>query len=96
MEGDFQRPGPQQFDEISFWHVYILKCADGKSYTGYTKDLQDRLNRHHRGSVPATKNRRPLELITYLSFSDQSQALSYEKYLKTGSGRAVLYKRFWR
>ena len=39
------------------------------------------MNRHHRGSVPATKNRRPLKLITYISFSDQYEALEYEKYL---------------
>ena len=35
------------------YFVYILKCNDGKPYTGYTENLDDRLNRHHRGSVPA-------------------------------------------
>ena len=77
------------------YYVYILKCNDGKPYTGHTHDLGDRINRHQRGSVPATKDRRPVELITYLVFSDKYKALEYEKYLKTGSGRAVLYKRFW-
>ena len=96
MDHDFQQTRPQQFSDLTFWYVYILKCADGKSYTGYTKDLNDRLNRHHRGSVPATKNRRPLDLITYVAFTDQYQAIFYEKYLKTGSGRAILSKRFWR
>lgn len=73
--------------------VYILKCRDGKYYTGCTKDLEDRLARHNRGSVPATKDRRPLELVTYISFSDKYKAFAYEKYLKTGSGRATMYKR---
>jgi predicted GIY-YIG superfamily endonuclease len=52
------------------------------------------MSRHHRGSVPATKDRRPVTLITYLAFSDQYKAFAYEKYLKTGSGKAVMLKRF--
>lgn len=79
-----------------FWYVYILRCADDKPYTGYTKDLNDRLDRHKRGSVPATKDRRPMELETYFAFSDQYQAIQFEKYLKSGSGRAVMNKRFYR
>jgi putative endonuclease len=77
----------------TFQYVYILKCADGKYYTGCTKDLEDRLSRHQRGSVPATKNRRPVELITYIAFQDKYKAFEYEKYLKSGSGRALMYKR---
>src|SRR6056297_2024573 len=77
-----------------FHFVYILKCDDGYYYTGCTKDLADRLSRHHRGSVPATKDRRPVTLISYLAFSDKYKAFAYEKYLKTGSGKAVMLKRF--
>jgi len=95
MEGEFHRSGPQGLDK-QFWYVYILRCKDNKPYTGYTKDLADRLSRHKRGSVPSTKNRRPLELETYFAFSDKYQALEFEKYLKSGSGRAVMNKRFFR
>ena len=77
-----------------FYYVYILRCAGGKYYTGCTKDLNDRLSCHQRGSVPATKSQRPVELITYIAFSDKYKAFEYEKYLKTGSGRAVMHKRF--
>ena len=80
---------------MKFYFVYILKCADKKSYTGYTINLDERLYRHDKGYVKSTKNRRPLELITYIAFSDKWSAISYEKYLKSGSGRATLYKRFW-
>jgi predicted GIY-YIG superfamily endonuclease len=69
-------------------HVYMLLCNDGDTYTGHTVDLDDRLSRHKRGSVPATKNRRPLELISYTAFFDEYKAVAFEKYLKTGSGRA--------
>ena len=48
--------------ELQFWHVYILRCADNKPYSGFTKDIDDRMSRHNRGSVPATKKRRPLDL----------------------------------
>ena len=78
----------------NFRCVYILKCADGKYYTGCTNDLEDRLARHQRGSVPATKDRRPVTLLTFIAFSDKYKAFEYEKYLKTRSGRAVMYKRF--
>lgn len=82
--------------ELQFWYVYILRCSDNKPYTGYTRNIEDRMSRHNRGSVPATKKRRPLDLLTYISFSNMHQAIAYEKYLKTRTGRAVLYKRFWR
>jgi putative endonuclease len=78
----------------SFHFVYILKCADSKLYTGCTNDLRDRLHRHERGSVPATKDRRPLQLLFYCGFRDKYKAIAFEKYLKTGSGRAFSNKRF--
>jgi len=78
----------------NFFHVYILKCADGGIYTDYTADLNDRLSRHNRGSVPSTKNRRPVSLAFYSSFPDMYKAMAFEKYLKSGSGRAFLNKIF--
>ena len=75
------------------WIVYILKCADGKFYTGCTSHLDDRIKRHHAGEVPSTKNRLPVILITYIVFSEKQKAYDFEKYLKTGSGRAVMAKR---
>ena len=95
MEADSQRIIPVKVNK-QFWYVYILRCADGKPYTGYTKDIIDRLERHKRGSVPSTKNRRPIDLETYFGFSNQQQALEFEKYLKSGSGRAVMNKRFYK
>ncbi len=42
-------------------YVYSLKCKDG-FYIGCTEDLKERIKRHQNGSVPATKNRLPVEL----------------------------------
>jgi putative endonuclease len=75
------------------WTVYILKCSDGKFYTGCTSDLDDRMKRHQTGAVPTTKDRLPVTLVTYIVFYEKQKAYDFEKYLKTGSGRAVMSKR---
>ncbi|MDO8662251.1 MAG: GIY-YIG nuclease family protein [Candidatus Omnitrophota bacterium] len=75
------------------YYVYILRCVDGKLYTGCTNDLRDRVMRHQSGWVPATKDRLPIELESYFAFKDKYKAFSFEKYLKSGSGRAFLKKR---
>ncbi len=74
-------------------YVYILKCSDNTYYTGHTADLEERLNRHNKGENIYTKARRPVVLITYLAFSDKYKAISFEKYLKSGSGKAFAQKR---
>jgi predicted GIY-YIG superfamily endonuclease len=55
--------------------------------------LEERMKRHHSGQVPATQNRLPLVLVTYVVFSEKQKAYDFEKYLKTGPGRAVMNKR---
>ncbi len=73
------------------FYVYILKCKDG-FYVGCTSDLKDRIPRHHKGHIPATAKRLPLKLIAYFAFLDKYTAFGFEKYLKSGSGRAFLKK----
>ncbi|TSC87890.1 MAG: excinuclease ABC subunit C [Microgenomates group bacterium Gr01-1014_7] len=74
-------------------YVYILKCADNKTYVGCTDNLDGRLKRHQSGWVPATKERLPVDLQTYIVFGNKYKAYEFEKYLKSGSGRAFLKKR---
>lgn len=76
------------------FYVYILKCSDGKPYTGCTNDLKDRIKRHNAGYVDATKSRLPVELENYFAFKDERIAYQFEKYLKSGSGRAFAIKHF--
>ncbi len=73
-------------------YVYILKCSDGELYTGCTEDLKARLDRHENGHVPATSKRLPLTLVSYTAIPDKYRAFEFEKYLKTGSGRAFINK----
>jgi predicted GIY-YIG superfamily endonuclease len=74
-------------------NVYILQCRDG-FYIGCTDNLEERIIRHQRGYVPATKDRLPVALAHIITFKDQYKAFAFEKYLKTGSGRAFLKKHF--
>ncbi len=52
-----------------------------------------RLEKHKKGLVHYTKDKLPVELITYIAFKDKNKAFQFEKYLKTGSGRAFALKR---
>jgi predicted GIY-YIG superfamily endonuclease len=75
-------------------YVYILSCSDNKPYVGCTSNLKERLDRHGKGHVPATKGRLPIELVNYFAFLDKYKAFEFEKYLKSGSGRAFTLKHF--
>ncbi|EKE21073.1 MAG: hypothetical protein ACD_7C00362G0001 [uncultured bacterium] len=76
------------------FYVYILKCKDGNLYVGCTNDLKDRIERHTRGYVSATKARLPISLVNYIAFQDKYRAYDFEKYLKSGSGRAFVKRHF--
>ena len=79
--------------EDKTWIVYILNCSDGTYYVGCTNSLADRFMRHSKGQVISTKQRLPVEIWTYIVFNNKYKAFNFEKYLKSGSGRAFLNKR---
>jgi putative endonuclease len=70
-------------------YVYNLRCKDGY-YVGCTEDLKERVTRHQKGAVPATKNRLPIKLDFYFAIDNKYKAFEFEKYLKSGSGRAFV------
>ncbi len=51
------------------------------------------MQRHQKGNIAYTKTRLPFQLVTYVAFSDKYKAFAFEKYLKSGSGRAFAKKR---
>ena len=75
------------------YFVYILKCNNGKTYTGCTNNLKERLKRHKAGQISTTKPLLPIKLIWYACFADKNKAFKFEKYLKSGSGKALAQKR---
>lgn len=75
------------------YYVYSLKCKDG-FYIGCTNNLKDRIKRHQNGYIAATKNRLPVSLEFYVALKTESSAFNFEKYLKSGSGRAFTNRHF--
>jgi len=83
-----------KINKLAFMHyVYSLKCKNGY-YIGCTGNLKDRLKQHQNGYVPATKKHLPVELNCYFAFQNKYIAFKFEKYLKSGSGRAFIKKHF--
>ena len=63
--------------------AYILRCADGSTYTGHTDDLGRRVAAHRRGLIPGyTLNRRPVSLAWSEEFPTREEALSAERQVK--------------
>ena len=63
--------------------VYLLRCADGSLYTGWTVDLDRRLARHAAGTASAyTRSRRPVELAIALPMPDRTAARREEARIK--------------
>ncbi|WP_091147039.1 GIY-YIG nuclease family protein [Novosphingobium sp. CF614] len=70
---------------MAFW-AYILRCADGKYYTGHTEDLERRMAEHHHGGAcDFTSRRRPVLLIWCAEFPTRYEALSAELRVKKWS-----------
>jgi len=58
----------------------MLLCADQTFYTGYTDDLEKRLNTHNaKKGAKYTRSRTPLKLIYSEIFATKSEALKREK-----------------
>ncbi|MDD5018590.1 MAG: GIY-YIG nuclease family protein [Eubacteriales bacterium] len=72
-------------------YVYIVACADGSLYTGWTKDLQKRICAHNAGSASRyTRSRLPVALKYFEELPTKSQALKRESALKKLSRKEKL------
>lgn len=77
-----------------FFYTYVLlSLKDGMFYTGYTRDIMERLSQHHTGKVPSTMDRLPLRLIYFEACLSQKDALARERYLKSGMGKRYIRNR---
>lgn len=66
--------------------VYVLECADGSYYTGYTTDVERRVAEHDDGDgAKYTRGRTPVELLHSESFDSRSAAMRREHEIKTFS-----------
>jgi putative endonuclease len=68
------------------YYVYVICDSKGKSYIGYTDDLEKRLESHNKGLNKSTNNRE-WELVYYEAYKSKQDAMQREKRLKR-SGQA--------
>jgi putative endonuclease len=63
--------------------VYLLRCADGSLYCGWSTDPERRLLQHQAGTASRyTRTRRPVELVYSREFASRSEAMREEVRIK--------------
>ena len=66
-------------DEPPAYFVYVLACADGTLYTGYTNDVEQRVRTHNAGKgAKYTRGRTPVEVVAQARFATKHEAMSAE------------------
>lgn len=69
--------------EDGMCYCYIVECADGTYYTGWTTDVERRIGEHNAGrGARYTKYRRPVELVYVEELPDRSAAMRREYEIK--------------
>lgn len=76
--------------------VYVLRSVRNpeRHYVGLTADLSKRVDCHNAGQNAHTATDRPWSVVVSLEFSREEAAVRFERYLKTGSGRAFSKRHF--
>jgi predicted GIY-YIG superfamily endonuclease len=79
---------------VKHW-VYIIQSVEHPEqfYTGLCSDIDARLAAHNAGQSPHTAKFKPWRLMSSHFFADPAVAAAFERYLKSGSGRAFAAKR---
>ena len=64
-------------------YVYMLLCRDGSYYTGYTRDLESRVEWHRQGrGAKYTRMRKPMRLVYVEEFESRRDAMRREREIK--------------
>ena len=64
-------------------YTYMLRCRDGTLYTGWTTNLEKRVQAHNDGKgAKYTKSRTPVTLVYYEAFETKQEALRRESAIK--------------
>nr|WP_240377903.1 GIY-YIG nuclease family protein [Bacillus piscicola] len=70
-------------DNAKKHYVYTLRCADGTYYTGYTTNIEQRINKHERGlGAKYTRGRGPFQLVFTKEFPTKTEAMRAEYRIK--------------
>ncbi|HEU5119214.1 MAG TPA: GIY-YIG nuclease family protein, partial [Isosphaeraceae bacterium] len=78
-------------------YVYLIRSTDhpDQTYIGCTENLEQRLAAHNAGRSPHTAKFKPWAIVAFIGFADRDRATEFEKYMKSGSGRAFANKHLW-
>lgn len=87
------RGGPQHNKTMYVVYLLISK-KDGRTYVGYTKNIDRRLKEHNIGQVTATKHRRPFSVFFTEEYDTEKEAKAREAWWKSSSGRKKLKEFF--
>jgi predicted GIY-YIG superfamily endonuclease len=76
--------------------VYILRgeVDPNRHYVGATSDVDRRLEWHHHSPCGHTAEHRPWLPVVAIEFPTEKEWLRFERYLKSGSGRAIANRHF--
>jgi putative endonuclease len=77
-------------------YVYLLRseAQPKEHYVGCTTDLKQRIVQHNNGESPHTAKFVPWRIVAYFAFTERKTAVAFERYLKSGSGRAFARRHF--
>jgi putative endonuclease len=77
-------------------YVYLIQSINSPAqyYSGITDKIEGRLEDHNTGKSVHTNKFKPWKLLVYMAFVDEKNAFAFERYLKSGSGRAFSQKHF--
>ena len=73
----------QRQDNVKMPFTYMLQCADGSFYTGWTTDLEARLKVHNEGKgARYTRSRLPVQLVYWETQPGRSEAQRREAFIR--------------
>jgi len=83
-----------RMEDMRFVYVLRSEVDRRRYYSGITSDVTRRLAVHNSGGSRHTATLRPWQLVASVQFASQESAALFERYLKTGSGRAFAKRHF--
>lgn len=91
MNGIHEVTGSNPVSSTMSYYVYILRSKPtGRYYTGYTKDIDERLRRHNAGHSSSTKPYRPWEVVHTEEYPTRSAAMQRENEIKSKKSREYI------
>ena len=84
----------QQKLELNFVYIFQSVSEPDRFYTGLCCDVDARLRDRNAGKSRHTSKYKPWKLISFHYFERSETAAAFERYLKSGSGRAFALRHF--